>query len=85
MQGDQGDESAIRNYWMKTNGSALSLEILILFILIEGIINVLNLRARGIGIVFRTWAHEQAPLNSQWPVLKNGGTDFHHCWFVDSM
>ena len=36
-------------------------------------------------MVFRTWTHERAPLNSQWPVLKNGGAHFHHCWFVDSM
>ena len=36
---------------------------------IEGTINVLNFRTRGMGMVFRTWAHERAPLNSQWPVL----------------
>ena len=53
--------------------------------LIEGTINVLKFSARGMGMVFRTWAHEGAPLNSQWPVLKNGGADFHHCWFVNSM
>ena len=53
--------------------------------LIEGTINVFNFSARGMGMVFRTWAHERAPLNSQWPVLKNGGADFHHCWFVNSM
>ena len=35
----------------------------------EGIINVLNFRARGMGTVFQMWAHEQAPLNTQWPVL----------------
>ena len=29
IHGDQGDESAIRNYRMKTNGSVSSLEILI--------------------------------------------------------
>jgi len=34
-------------------------------ILIEGTINVLNFRTRGMGMVFRTWAHEQAPLNLQ--------------------
>ena len=28
-------------------------------------------------MVFRTWAHERMPLNLQWPVLKNGGADFH--------
>ena len=42
-------------------------------ILIEGTINILNFRD---GDGFRTWAHEQAPLNSQWPVLENGGADF---------
>ena len=30
IRGDQGDESTIRNYRMKTNGSVSSLEILIL-------------------------------------------------------
>ena len=53
--------------------------------LIEGTINILNFRARGMGMVFRMWVHERAPLNLQWPVLKNGGANFHHCWFVDSM
>ena len=48
-------------------------------ILIEGTINVLNFRTRGMGMVFQTWVPERAPLNSQWPVLENGGTDFHHC------
>ena len=36
-------------------------------------------------MVFWTWAHERASLNSQWPVIENGGADFYHCWFVDSM
>ena len=54
-------------------------------ILIKGIINVLNFSRRGKGMVFRTWGHGQIPLNSQWPVLKNGGVDFHHCLFVDSI
>ena len=34
---------------------------------------------------FQTWAHKGVPLNSQWLVLKNGGADFHDCWFVNSM
>ena len=51
-------------------------------ILIKGTINVLNFRTRGMGMVFRTWTHERAPLNLQWPVLKNGGADFHHCWLL---
>ena len=57
----------------------------IVSILIEGTINVLNFRTRGIGMVFCMWAHKRAPFNSQWPVLENGGADFHHHWFVDSM
>ena len=28
------------------------------------------------GMVCQAWAHERAP-------LRNGGTDFYHCWFVD--
>ena len=52
--------------------------------LIEGTINVLNFGARGMGMVFGTWAHERAPLNSQLLILENGGADFHHCWFVNS-
>ena len=31
------------------------------------------------------WGQGRVPLNSQWPVLKNGGADFHHCWFVGSI
>ena len=50
---------------MKTNSSASSLEIVI-----EGTISVLNFRTRGMGMVFRRWAHERTPLNSQWPVLE---------------
>ena len=36
-------------------------------------------------MVFRAWAHEQAPLNSQWLVLRIGGADFLHCWVTDSI
>ena len=36
-------------------------------------------------IVFRVWAHERAPLNSQWLILRIGGTDFLHCWVADSI
>ena len=46
----------------------------------------LTLAQEGWGWFFgRAWALERAPLNSQWPLLKNGGADFHHCWFVNSM
>ena len=34
---------------------------------------------------FRAWAHERAPLNSQWLVLRIGGADFLHCWVTDSI
>ena len=37
------------------------------------------------GMVFRAWAHEWVPLNSQWLVLRIGGTDFLYCWVVDSI
>ena len=43
----------------------------------EGTINVLSFRTKV--MVFQMWAHERTPLNSQWLVLKNGGTNFHHC------
>ena len=33
----------------------------------------------------KEWFVECTPLNSHWLILKNGGTDFHYCWFVDSM
>ena len=36
-------------------------------------------------MVSRTWAHERAPLNSQWLVLRIGGADFLHCWVADSI
>ena len=37
------------------------------------------------GMVFRAWAHERAPLNSQWLVLRIGGADFLHCWVANSI
>ena len=37
------------------------------------------------GWFIEAWAHERVPLNSHWLLLKNGGTDLHDCWFVDSM
>ena len=30
-------------------------------------------------------AHERTPLNSQWLVLRIDGTDFLHCWVVNSI
>ena len=83
IQGDQGDERD--NELLNEDKQQRFIVGDIDSILIEGTINVLNFRTRGMGMVFRTWAHEGVPLNSQWPVLKNSGADFHHCWFVDSM
>ena len=37
------------------------------------------------GMVFRAWADERAPLNSQWLVLRIGGADFLHCWVANSI
>ena len=37
------------------------------------------------GMRFRTWAHEPAPLNSQWLVLRIGSANFLHCCFTDSI
>ena len=37
------------------------------------------------GMVFRAWAHERAPLNSQWLVLRIGGADFLHSWVANSI
>ena len=36
-------------------------------------------------MVFRVWVHKPAPLNSQWLVLRIGGTDFLHYWVTDSI
>ena len=33
----------------------------------------------GLGWFIEAWAHERAPLNSHWLVLKNCGTDLHDC------
>ena len=43
---------------------------------IEGTICLVN---GWMGMVFWAWAHERAPLNSQWLVLRIGGADFLHC------
>ena len=37
------------------------------------------------GMVFRAWAHERAPLNSQWLALRIDGADFLHSWVADSV
>ena len=37
------------------------------------------------GWFMEAWAHERAPLNSHWLVLKNCGTDLCDYWFVDSI
>ena len=35
-------------------------------------------------MVSQMWVYRPVPLTLQWPVLKNGGADFHHCWFFDT-
>ena len=37
------------------------------------------------GMVFRAWAHERAPLNSQWLVLRIDGADFLHSLVANSI
>ena len=37
------------------------------------------------GVVFRAWAHEHAPLNLQWLVLRIDGADLLHCWVANSI
>ena len=37
------------------------------------------------GGFIKAWAHERAPLNSVWLVLKNCSTNLHDCWFIDSI
>ena len=34
---------------------------------------------------FLSVVHEQAPLNSQWLVLRVGGANFLHCWVANSI
>ena len=36
-------------------------------------------------MVFRAWAHERAPLNLQWLVLRIDGADFLHSWAANSL
>ena len=36
-------------------------------------------------MVFRAWVHKWTPLNSQWLVLRIGGTGFLHSWVADSV
>ena len=36
-------------------------------------------------MVLRVSVHEQAPLNSQWQVLRISGADFLHCWVANSI
>ena len=51
----------------------------------EGTICVVNGLISVNRMVFRAWAHEWVSLNSQRLVLRIGGTDFLHCWVVDSI
>ena len=50
------------------------------------IVDVLvNKQIGGMGMAFRAWVHEWAPLNSQWLVLRIGGADFFRCWVANSI
>ena len=51
----------------------------------EGTICLVNGWMCAKGMVFRAWAHERAPINSQWLVLRIGGADFLHCWVANSI
>ena len=51
----------------------------------EGTICVVNGLISFNRMVFRAWAHERVSLNSQWLVLRIGGTNSLHCWVVDSV
>ena len=51
----------------------------------EGTNCLVSMQTGPKGMVFRAWAHEQVPLNSQWLVLRIGGGDFLHCWVTDSI
>ena len=37
------------------------------------------------GMVSQAWVHKWASIKLQWLVLRIGGTDFLHCWVVDSI
>ena len=51
----------------------------------EGTIYLVDKLMGAWGMVFRAWAHERSPLNSQWLVLRIGGADFLHCWVANSI
>ena len=51
----------------------------------EGTIRLVGGLIVGRGMVFRAWAHKRTPLNSQWLVLRIGGTDLLHCCVADSV
>ena len=51
----------------------------------EGTICLVDKLMGAWGMVFRAWAHERSPLNSQWLVLRIGGADFLHCWVANSI
>ena len=39
----------------------------------------------AMGMVFRAWTYEWAPLNSQWLVFRIGGAILLHCWVANSI
>ena len=51
----------------------------------EGTICLVGGLIIGREMVFRVWAHKRTPLNSQWLVLRIGGTDLLHCCVADSI
>ena len=52
----------------------------------EGTICLVGGLIVGREMVFQVWVHKWTPLNSQWLVLRIGGTDFfRHCWVADSV
>ena len=55
----------------------------------EGTNNLIKWRFRLNRMVYRAWAQERMPLNSHWlgTYIRTKAliSDFHDCWFVDSM
>ena len=47
------------------------------------LIEVTNFDRRGKEMVSWMWKYRLAPLNQQWPVLKNSNENSHHCLLAD--
>ena len=50
---------------------------------INSVVTIKQIRLKR--MIHHAWAHEQVPLNLHWPVLWDGGMDFHHSWFINSI